>query len=332
MSQYHNSNLLYRPSISIWTARIKDKSESVKVNENAGAVAGAANVYKQLLPESAELKAVQQQAATFRTWVYDSTLPWDDSGWRIGRVVRHMDFMTEAADYMTEFNTRVEAFLAVYVSTREEARFKLNNMFNDMDYPGVDEVRRKFAITMDCTSLPNTEDFRVVDGIPQEEVDRLVGVATNSVETRVKAAQQEAYDRLYAVVNKMADTLEGYSTKAVKKFNDTLVTNIADLVSVMPALNILGDPALDALAEDAKKLTDFTPEDLRKDDKTRKAAIDEARALANKFKLATTVNPGRKVPPAAAPAAPTLDDAPAAPPLPKATSMAAALRDMITEE
>lgn len=319
MSAYHNANLLYRPSISIWTARIKDKAQSVKVNEDAGAVAGAANVYKQLLPESAELKAVQQHAAAFRTWIYDSTLPWDDSGWRIGRVVRHMEFMDQAQDWMTQFDAKVNAFLDIYAPAREQARFQLNDMFLDADYPGVNEVKSKFGISLDVSSLPNTEDFRIVDGIPQAEVDRLVDTAKTSVEARVQAAMQEAYARLHAVVAKMASTLTDYGNKSVKKFNDSLVSNIADVVAVMPALNILGDPTLDALAQDAKLLCDFTPEDLRKDDKSRKAAIEEATALAKKFKLAGTANP--TVP---APVAPSEARSPA--------PMATALRDLMNED
>jgi hypothetical protein len=39
----------------------------------------------------------------------------------------------------------------------------------------------------------------------------------------------------------MANTLEQYGNKTVKKFNDSLVDNIAKIVSVMPALNLTND-------------------------------------------------------------------------------------------
>ena len=290
MSAYHNSNLLYRPSISLWTARKLDKAQSAKVNTDAGAVTGAANVYKQLLPESAKLADIQKFAGSFRQWVYDSTLPWDDSGWRIGTVVRHMDFMAAAGDKMRAFDALVDAFITEYTTEYEQSKFSLNDLWNASDYLGVNEVRAKFAISVDVTSLPNVEDFRVVDGIPQPEVERLVSEARTSVEDRVNAAVKEAYARLHTVVAKMAATLTQYEGKEVKKFNDTLVANIADVVALMPALNILHDPTLDALAAEAKLLTDYAPEDLRKDNVTRRTAIKEAETLAKKFAIATGTN------------------------------------------
>lgn len=283
MSQYHNSNLLYRPSVSMWTARKKDKDESKKVNSDAGAVEGAANVYKQLLPDSPELDAIQKFQSAFRGYVYSNTLPWDDSGWRIGRVVRHMDFMSDVGDRMREFEGLVDTFVDSYEKAIEESKFTLNAMFNPADYPGANEVRSKFAISVDVMTLPNSEDFRVVDGVPQEEVDKLCDIARNSVEAKIAAGMQEAYKRLFRVVSTMATTLTQYGGKEIKKFNDTLVGNIRDLVGLMPALNLTDDPVLSALTDEAKTLVDYDLADLRKDDRTRKAAIADAQALAAKF-------------------------------------------------
>src|SRR5574337_272227 len=118
-----------------------------------------------------------------------------------------MDFMDQAGDWMREFDEKVQAFAQVYTQAFENARFTLNNLFDEADYPGVNEVVSKFGITLDVTSLPNTEDFRVVDGIPSDEVERLVQIAKTSVDERVKAAMGEAFERLRGVVAKMAETL-----------------------------------------------------------------------------------------------------------------------------
>ncbi len=283
MTSIKNSNLLYRPSVSVWTARKKDRAESAKVNQQAGAVEGAANVHKQLLPDSAELEAVQKHAGAFRTWIYDSTLPWDDSGWRIGRADQHFDFMVKAGDKMREYDTLVEAFVDAYATAVEQAKFTLNSMFNPLDYPGVEEVRSKFCINVDVMPLPNCEDFRVVEGIDQAEVDKLCAVASNAVEQRIKSGMDEAYSRLFNVVNKLATTLQQFGDKDIKKFNDTLVWNVGDLVDILPALNIASDPKLDALAKEARKLMDYDPADLRKDDRARNAAIADARDVIKRM-------------------------------------------------
>jgi hypothetical protein len=278
-----NANLLYRPSISLWEARKKDKAKSIEVNEGAGAVVGAANVNKQLLPDSKELLAIQKWRNGFRQYIYDNTATWLDDGWRIAGVARHMDFMSEVGDRIRTGEGLVDEFMACYAQEIEHAKFTLNTMFNPADYPGVQEVRAKFRFTVDVMPMPTSEDFRIVDGIPQGEVDKLVAIATTETEKRIADAMKESYGRLYTVVTKMANTLEQYGDKTIKKFNDSLVDNIAELVDVMPSLNLTDDPHLKALTAEAKQLAAYSAADLRQVDGVREAAIEDARILAAKF-------------------------------------------------
>lgn len=288
MSTFRNSMMLYRASLSCWTARKKDQAQSAKTNKDAGAVDGAANVYKALLPDSPELLAVQQWVTGFRTWIYNTTLPWDDNGGRVAKVERHMDFMMEAGDRIRAGYALVEDFLAKYQSAIEEAKFKLNGMFNPLDYPTPEQVRHKFLFTIECEAVPEAADFRIVDGLPPEEVERLVASANERMDQRITAAIDEAYDRLREVVVKFATTLDDYGNKRIKKFNDTLSTNIGEIAGLIPALNLTSDPQLTALALEAKALTAYDLKDLRKDEAVRNAAIAEARLVAAKFPGATS--------------------------------------------
>lgn len=283
MSQFRNSLMLYRPTFSCWTARKKDKDQSEKANRDAGAVEGAANVHKALLPDNPELLAVQKWVTAMRTWIYNVTLPWDDNGGRVARVERHMDFMAEAGDRITKGHELVEAFLNSYAAAIEQARFKLVGMFNALDYPSVDEVRRKFYFAVECDAVPDAADFRIIDGLPPEEVERLVRDAQQGAEKRIGAAMADAHERLFDVVSKMATTLQQYGDKGIRKFNDTLVSNIADVAAIIPALNLTNDPKLTKLAADAARLATYDLKDLRGMPEVRDAAIAEARALASRF-------------------------------------------------
>ncbi|PFH12874.1 hypothetical protein [Burkholderia sp. JKS000303] len=279
-----NSVLLYRPSLSIWTAKRLDKAQSQKVTQDAGATDGSARVHKDLLPDCTELDDVQKWANSYRTFIYTNTAPWDDSGWRVGNVARHMDFIAESGDRITQGYLLVDALLVKYQQAVAEAQFRLAHLFNPSDYPGEQEVRAKFRFSLDVMPLPTADDFRIVEGVDQSEVDRLIGEATSATEQRIADAMAEAYKRLHGVVSKMASTLECYGDKTVKKFNDSLVGNIAELVAVMPALNLTNDPKLAQLCDEARSLATYSPVDLRKDEAVRAAAITEARALADKFR------------------------------------------------
>jgi hypothetical protein len=321
MSTIRNAVLLYRPSLSIWTARKLDKDESAKVNKDNGAIDGAANVHKQLLPDSKELKAVQKWDNAFRTFIYTSTLPWDDCGWRAGAVGRHMEFMAEVGDRLLMGEALVDAFICAYAEAINRAESKLGRMFKRSEYPGVNEVKLKFKFTVDTMPIPNAEDFRVIEGgVPKAEVERLVQQAQAAVEQKVQAGVKEAYERLYEVVAAMANTLEQYGNKTVKKFNDSLVDNIAKLVEVMPALNLTNDAHLAALASDARQLAAYAAVDLRQNPTVRTAAIVEARTLATKFKgyVAASIPATLEPPPTVAATHIVIDEASAFKPVPPA--------------
>jgi hypothetical protein len=287
MSNIRNTTLLYKPSLSIWTARKKDKSESQKVNANAGANDGAANVNKQLLPDCAELDAIAKAATAFRNWVYDTTSPWDDSGWRVGSVKGHMDFMSAAGEKMQAMDALVDEFVSAYPSAMAKAQFQLGSMFDYTDYPVAEAVRSKYRFALDCMPLPNADDLRVVEGIEQSEVDRLVAAASNSTEARIAAAMADVLDRLFGVVQKYASTLTQYGNKEIRKFNDTLKSNLEGVIDVLPALNLTNDVRLTMLCDKAKDLLVYDLADLRKDEGVRTAAINDAQAVLDAFNDAT---------------------------------------------
>lgn len=297
-----NSVLLYRIAVSIWTARKLDKSESAKVNETAGAVTGAANVHKQLLPDCPELEAIRKWGTSFRTFVYLSTAPWDDNGWRAGNATNHMEFMMAVGDKIAEGEALVEQFIAVYERAIAEAQFRLANLFDARDYDTVEAVRRKFRFAVEVMPLPAVDDFRIVEGLTQDEADRLVSAAQAAADERIAGAMEDAYERLYEVVAKMASTLGAFGAGEIKKFNDTLVSNIGDLIEVMPALNLTNDPKLAELATKAKELALYSAVDLRKDPAVRDAAMTEARALAELMKPTTIPAVSVAVPAAPRPA------------------------------
>jgi hypothetical protein len=280
MSRFRNAVLLYRPSISIWTARKKDKEESAKVVDDNSATTGAASVYKALLPDNPILEKIRKSGDAFREFIYLRTAPWEDGGWRAGRVDLHMDFMATAGDKMRELEELFDEFCVSYSAARENARFQLNTLFKEGDYPSVTEVRSKFAVSLAVQPVPNADDFRIYDGLPQDEVDKLVAMAKKAEIDKFAAASAKAYERLYAVVEHMATQLDAFGKGKIKKFNDSLLGNIAEIVEAMPALNITGDPKLDDFAIKARDLTHYAIVDLRKNEGTRKAAAKEAAVLA----------------------------------------------------
>ncbi len=67
--------------------------------------------------------------------------------------------------------------------------------------------------------------------------------------------------------------MKNYQRKA-QNFKNSLVNNIADLVDILPEMNLTNDPKLAEIAEKIKQdICVFDPEELRNDEQTRKRPL-----------------------------------------------------------
>ena len=86
----------------------------------------------------------------------------------------------------------------------------------------------------------------------------------------------DCFNRLHDVVRKAADKL----TDKTAIFRDSLITNIQDLVDLLPRLNLTGDPRLEDLRREvADKLLGYEPEALRRDQFARQETAQAAEKI-----------------------------------------------------
>jgi hypothetical protein len=98
-----------------WTARRLDRNTSDEVVMRKGAAAkDAARVNKHLLAGRPELEVINQKVGAARTYVYDNTLPWSDSGTRLLPTKRFNEFQSRMMAFENDFVQSVNEFVAVY--------------------------------------------------------------------------------------------------------------------------------------------------------------------------------------------------------------------------
>ena len=251
--------ILVSVEISQWDARRLDKLETEAVELKHNTVRRAARVHKSLLPGAVALERVHKQAGEIRTTVYKSTLPWSQ-GTQILRSSGYMAFASKMADMVEEYNRLVLGFLSEYPVLIDRAKYSLGTMFNPDDYPDIDTVRDKFKINIRYLPVPDATDWRVDLG--EDAVKEL----RESVETQVKQSQanamREVWDRLFDVVRKAQERL----AKPDAVFRNSLVDNATELCGLLPSLNLMGDPRLDAMGKEIKRaLCSHNPTTLRRD-------------------------------------------------------------------
>ncbi len=273
--------MLVSISISSWSGRKLDRKVTDEVNTARGAASDAGRYNKLLLPKEA-LDAIHKKASSIRNEFYGRTLPWMDDGQRIMAANAYLQHTQWIARQRASFEQLVEEFLARYPDYVEEAKQRLNTMFVAADYPPVELLREKFSINVMVLNVPNGDDFRVAMSDAQAEQIRA------DIESKVTEASQNAvkdvYKRITEKLTLMVERLNNYkpgtrTERAQGVFKSSLVENIRDLINVMPALNITGDPELDRLAERLKDVTVYDANVLKANTAKRQDTAAEAQAI-----------------------------------------------------
>ena len=260
-------------SVSQWTARKYDKKASHEVAELHRAPEGSGRYNKQLVAKE-EIAKIESLVGEARRWGDTQTLPWNDNGSRILPVDNYFGYTQGMRERREKFEMAVEEFLLKYPALIEQARRELNGLFNEKDYPKLEDIRSRFDWAIQVFPIPTSGDFRV-------ELDKsiaadLQGQIDSKVNDIIGTAQKDLWSRLYTVVKHMADTWANSEAKVY----DSAVDHIVELCGMLPKLNLAKDPKLEEmrLAVEAK-LCQVDPERARKDKKLKVNTAKEAQSI-----------------------------------------------------
>ena len=264
--------------ISIWTAVKHDRGVSRDVAERNGAPMSAGRYNKQLLRGADKLDELRTLAGQVRQYFYKITLPWTDEGYRLLPANLYFDLTARMREFEAQFEQGVEAFLTVYPQYIEQVRPELNGLFREEDYPKAEKLRRKFGVKLEVLPIPTGNDFRVQ--MSAEEQARVAREIDSNVRQSLVRGTEDLWSRLRDVVSHMVDRLN----EPESRFHATLVTNIFDLVELLPQLNVTGDPELNRFAEEARqKLCTYTAHDLKKHELLRVVTATDAAGIVSRM-------------------------------------------------
>ena len=287
--------------ISIWTAVKHDRGVSRDVAERNGAPMSAGRYNKQLLRGADKLDELRTLAGQVRQYFYKITPPWTDEGYRLLPANLYFDLTARMREFEAQFEQGVEAFLAIYPQYIEQVRPELNGLFREEDYPKAEKLRRKFGVKLEVLPIPTGNDFRVQ--MSAEEQARVAREIDANVRESLTRGTEDLWKRLRDVVSHMVDRLN----EPESRFHATMVTNVFDLVELLPRLNVNGDADLNRFADQIKqRLCGFTAQDLKKHDLLRVATANDAAEIV--AEIDSVLRDREASVPEEAPDAPTVDD------------------------
>jgi len=264
--------------ISVWTAIKHDRKVSREVAEQHGAYAGAGRYNKQLLREAERLESLRSLSGQIRQYFYKITLPWSDEGYRLLPAHFYFELTTKMREFEATFSQQVEEFLAVYPSYIEQVRPELNGLFREEDYPSTDKLRNKFGVKLEVLPIPSGNDFRVT--LSEEEQARVAREIDDNVRQSLQKGTEDLWTRLKGVVAHMVERLN----EPESRFHASLVTNIGELVDLLPRLNVNQDEELNRFAGEIRdRLCGFTARELKKNEILRAATANDAAEILTKM-------------------------------------------------
>ena len=269
--------MLVHLNISFWTARKYDRkiSREIEIQYNAD----EAGRYNKILIANEYLANIRKMVSAARTFHYENTLPWNDNGGRLLPAANYFNYVKAMQNLQADFDRETANFIRVYPDLKNEAKLRLNGMFEEEDYPDISTLRDKYAFSSQVTPVPEADDFRVK--LNDSEVDSIKQSIEKQVQNSTREAMNDLWNRLYRVVNHMAERLADPDNK----FKNSLVDNIVDLCDLLPRLNITSDPKLEkALLEVRQKLTANDSQTLRDSNDIRSQTALEAQKILDKMK------------------------------------------------
>jgi hypothetical protein len=296
--------MLCSVSISAWSGYKYDREASEEIADTHGAEKDSGRFNKRLVPRK-ELEEITKVIGLARRDHEFVTLPWSDNGYRVLPAAAYMDHTETMRKHSADFKAAV---------SRLEGRFeglvtsqsRLGTLFKVADYPGMrdengklrfafpNELRERFSFETKVLPLPDADDFRVCMG--DEDRDRIKRQIADSIQASLRVGTRELWQRLYKVVSHMSQRMTEYGTAKdgeKPRLYDSMITNIVEIVDVLPKLNIAGDTELDRMASEVRRSLIVDPKDLRKSEavrsETAKAAVEIVQRMAAYMGVPSTI-------------------------------------------
>lgn len=238
------SAVLVELNISVWPASKVDKEMTEQVNNDAGAVYGAAQTKKNLFAGTSMRKDIEKFAARVRLFHNQHTLPWADKGERLLPTKLFMDYKQTMDGYAQTFDIMCDNFFNAYPTLVQQAHQNLGSMYKADDYPDIEEVRGKFGFRRAVNPIPEAGDFRLDVG--NDALEEIKQEYARKFDERLADAMKAPWERLHKILADMSAKLtdkEGEDGK--KRYHETLVTNAQEMCELLTKLNVTNDPKLE---------------------------------------------------------------------------------------
>lgn len=270
-------------SVGIFESIKVDKRTSNRVRSEAGAQDDAGRWQASSIPTSApeyrELSNVRSRIKAVNEFY---TSPWMDGGYRIIPSELFLEWKLKVDEAASKLKPAVDALAEAMPRLKQIAISKANGLWNEDLWPTEDQVRNACWVSREYQPIPKTSEWRL--SVAESEAADIRREAEESEKAKLEAAQHGAVERLHEAVKHMKDRLRDYSIAENGRLHKSMLTNIEELVNILPFLNVTGDPVFTAAIADCKKyLLAFNTDELKDSEGSRNFVMEQAEDIFNRL-------------------------------------------------
>jgi len=233
-------------SVSRWSAHALDKEISKEIVASKGLQSeDMCRAWKTLIPRNKFLSAINGAASQARKFNYRNTFEWVHEGPRVLPVKNYLAYTKYMRRAKARFEKAVEEFLKEYETLQLAAKTALNSMFKQSDYPSVESLRSKFCFSTFTSELPSGNS--IPKDVGTEEADRIRADIERDLQETFRAANQDLWGRLHAVIKHMEACLS--SPTGVKPAS---LNSLREALALLDRLNLTGDERLERMRKQAE--------------------------------------------------------------------------------
>lgn len=259
-----------------------DKRASVESDQAHGATSGASKVNVKRLPGAEDaVDLIKKQHTKARVLVDKYTTQWGDD--------RHLLPNVYIGDVMGEFdvisrdhNKLVSQFVDNATSYITKAQQNLGSY--KIDLPSVREISNAFNLELMLAPVPDISAYTAGNSELEKHMKaRFEDDIREAYQGAVKDLMQKLADPLENIVDRM----KAYDERQLLKekdidvgktgtFKKTIMSNVQDIAKVFRSFNMVGDPAMEAIAQHLEGFANIEHKDLTGSQELRKAVADKA--------------------------------------------------------
>lgn len=275
--------MLVQLSISKPKMTAKDNLATTEVAVSKNAKIDAVKVTKMLYPKHLLAPIVTVESAA-RRYVESVTEP-RGKGLAVLPCKLFMEFQERIGQFRLQFQQAVTVFLNNYANVMAQAQTDTGTMFDTREYPDVSQLKEEFTFDV---LYPTLEAGNALTLKLEAE-----GLAIYKAEVEAQQREQTIM-RQRALYARLGDAVKRIHTQCSNpegKVYDSLTGNLADLLRILPALNLDEDQGFDSLCRDAARLV-VAPEAIRTVPEVREGLAASSKELMARMEAVMSGNVG----------------------------------------